>query len=238
MPPTGCPRFHGSTPPNMLEGNSMFSHASGFTINGCTFNINPQQPPPVILSPPNSPSWGGGSDWAGYIAHLEARLAALEAVVNLNPRAPAMENIFNPYNQPEYGDHVRATEFNSRDMDAMDCGDVVTVDVSGDWLGHTTSDASDRCSCSGCSFDSCLPKRSMVQTEDIPGDMCDAGATGVERVEPRPAAISGTTQALTMPKPVGHRTETSNVKRTSVELSGAPHSLDASEVSVSAASNK
>ncbi|KAJ6561371.1 hypothetical protein DFH09DRAFT_1082848 [Mycena vulgaris] len=212
MPPTRSSRFHGSAPPNMLEGNSMFSHASGFTINGGTFNINFQQS--AILSPPcgpqNSPSWGGGPDWAGYIAHLEARLAALEAVVNLNPqRNPSMEDIPNPYNQAEYGGHVRATEFNSRDMDAMDRGDV--VDVSGDWLGHTTS--------------------------DIPGERHDAGATGVERVEPRPAAISGTTQALTMPRPLGHSTETSNVERTSVELSVAPHSLNASEVSESAASN-
>ncbi|KAJ6491861.1 hypothetical protein DFH09DRAFT_1377186 [Mycena vulgaris] len=237
MPPTRSSRFHGSAPPNMLEGNSIFSHASGFTINGGTFNINPQQPPPVILSPPNSPSWGGGSDWAGYIAHLEARLAALEAVVNLNPRTPAMEDIFNPYNQPEYGDHVRATEFNSRDMDAMDRGDVVTVDVSGDWLGHTTSDASDRCSCSGCSFDSCLPKRSMVQTEDVPEDMRDAGAAGVGRLQPEPAAVSDMSQALTMPKPVGHRPDPLNVERTSVELPVAPHSLTASEVSESAASN-
>ncbi|KAJ6491849.1 hypothetical protein DFH09DRAFT_1453108 [Mycena vulgaris] len=235
MPPTRSSRFHGSAPPNMLEVNSMFSHASGFTINGGTFNINPPQAPPLILSPANSPSWAGGPDWAGYIAHLEARLAALEAVVNLNPRTPAMENIFNPYNQPEYGDHVWSTEFSSRDMDVTDRRDV--GDVSGDWSGHAASDVSYSCSCSGCSFDSRLPERSVCQTEDIPGDMCDAGATRAERLRPGPAAISGTTQALTMPKPVGHGTETSNVKRTSVELSGALHPLDASEVSGSAASN-
>ncbi|KAJ6469082.1 hypothetical protein DFH09DRAFT_1479461 [Mycena vulgaris] len=236
MPPLRSSYVHGSAPPNMLEENSMFSHASGFTINGGTFNISSQQPPPVILSPPNSPSWRGGPDWAGYIAHLEARLAALEAVVDLNPRNPSMEDIPNPDNQPEYGDQVWSAEFNSRDMDAMDRRDA--VDVIGDQSGHTASDASDRCSCSGCSFDSRLPERSVGQTEDIPGDMRDAGATGVERVEPGPAAVSGTSEALMMPEPVGHRPDPSNVERTSVELSGAPHSLDTSEVSVSAASNK
>ncbi|KAJ6474736.1 hypothetical protein DFH09DRAFT_461068 [Mycena vulgaris] len=230
------PRFHGSAPPNMLEGTSMFSHASGFTINGGTFNINLQQPPSVIFSSPNSLSWGGGPDWAGYIAHLEARLAALEAVVDLNPRNPSMEDIPNPYNQPEYGDHVWSTEFSSRDMAAMDRRDV--VDVSGDRSGHTASDVSYSCSCSGCSFDSRLPERSMFQTEDIPGHMCDAGTTGVERLWPGPAAVSATSQALTMPKPVGHQPDPSNVERPSVELSVAPHSLDAAEVSWSAASNQ
>ncbi|KAJ6539770.1 hypothetical protein DFH09DRAFT_1323330 [Mycena vulgaris] len=188
MPPTRSSRFHGSAPPKILEGNSMLSHASGFTINGGTFNINFQQSPSAILSPPNSPSWSGGPDWAGYIAHLEARLAALEAVVDLNPRNPSMEDISNPYNQAEYGDHVRSTEFNSRDMGAMDRGDV--VDVSGDWSGHTTSDAGYRSSCGGCSFDSHLPERSVSQTEDVPEDMRDAGATGVERLQPGPAAVS------------------------------------------------
>ncbi|KAJ6561375.1 hypothetical protein DFH09DRAFT_1364372 [Mycena vulgaris] len=220
----------------MLEGTSMFSHASGFTINGGTFNINAQQPPPVILSPPNSPSWSGGPDWAGYIAHLEARLAALEAVVDLNPRNQSMEDIPNRDNQPEYGDPLWSTEFGSRDMDAMDHRDV--ADVSGDWSGHNTSDASYSCSCSGCSFDSRLPERSVCQTEDIPEDMRDDGATGVERLQPEPTAVSGTSQALMLPEPVGHRPEPSNVERTSVELSVAPHSLDASEVSGSAASNK
>ncbi|KAJ6474726.1 hypothetical protein DFH09DRAFT_1109447 [Mycena vulgaris] len=182
----------------MLGGNSMFSHASGFTINGGTFNFNPQQPPPVILSPPcgpqNSPAWGGGPDWAGYIAHLEARLAALEAVVDLNPvdshgsqRNQSMENIPNPYDQPECGDHGWPTKFSSRGMAAMDHRDV--VDVSGDWSGHTDSDASDRFGCSGCSFDSRLPERSVFETGGAPakrGDMRDAGATGVERLQPDP----------------------------------------------------
>ncbi|KAJ6539786.1 hypothetical protein DFH09DRAFT_1368635 [Mycena vulgaris] len=235
MPPTRSSRFHGSAPPNMLGGNSMFSHASGVTINGGTFNINPQQPPPVILSPPNSPSWGGDHDLAGYIVHLEARLAALEAVVDLNHRNPSMEDIPNAYNQPEYGDHVWSTEFTSRNMAAMDHRDV--VDVSGDWSGHTASDASYRCSCSGCSFDSRLPERSVFETGDTPGDMRDAGATGVERLQAGPAAVFGTSQALMMPKPVGHRPEPSNIERPSVEISVAPHSLDASEVSGSAASN-
>ncbi|KAJ6474717.1 hypothetical protein DFH09DRAFT_1343056 [Mycena vulgaris] len=236
MPPPRSSRFHGSAPPNMLEGNSMFSHASGFTINGGIFNINPQQAPPVILSPPNSPLWSGGPDWAGYIAHLKARLAALEAVVDLNPRNQSMEDIPNPDNQAEYRDHVWSTGFSSRDMDAMDRGDV--VGVSGDWAGHTASDASYGCSCSRCSSDSPLPERSVCQTEDIPGDMRDAGATGVERLQAGPAAVSGTSTALMMPKPVGHRPEPSNVERTSVELSVAPHSIDASEVLRSAASNK
>ncbi|KAJ6474719.1 hypothetical protein DFH09DRAFT_1343059 [Mycena vulgaris] len=137
MPPTRSSHFHGSPPPNMLEGNSMFSHASGFTISGGTFYINPQQAPPC--GPQNSPAWGGGPDWAGYIAHLEARLAALEAVVDLNPRHPSMEDISNPDNQQQYEDHVWSTEFSSRDMDAMDRRDV--VDVSGDWSGHTASGA-------------------------------------------------------------------------------------------------
>ncbi|KAJ6491871.1 hypothetical protein DFH09DRAFT_1453136 [Mycena vulgaris] len=230
MPPTRSSRFHGSAPPNMLEGNSIFSHASGFTINGGTFNINLQQPP--SSGPQNSPSWSGGPDWAGYIAHLEARLAALEAVVDLNPRNPSREDIPNPDNQPECGDHVRSTEFGSRDMDARD-----VVDVSGDCSGHTTSDASS-CSCSGCSFDSRLLERSVFQTEDVPEDMRDAGVTGVERLQPGPAAVSGTSQAFTIPKLVEHRPEPSNVERTSVELSVAPHSIDASEVLRSAASNK
>ncbi|KAJ6491855.1 hypothetical protein DFH09DRAFT_1338393 [Mycena vulgaris] len=234
MPPPRSSRFNGSAPPNILEGNSMFSHASGFTINGGTFNINFQQSPPGILSPPcgpqNSPSWGGGSDWAGYIAHLEARLAALEA----GESEPSMENIFNPYNQPEYGDHVWSTEFSSRDMDVTDRRDV--GDVSGDWSGYTASDASS-CSCSGCSFDSRRPERSVLQTEDVPEDMRDAGAAGVGRLQPGPATVSDMSRALTMPKPVGHRLEPSNVERSSVELSVAPHSLTASEVSESAASN-
>ncbi|KAJ6491864.1 hypothetical protein DFH09DRAFT_1338402 [Mycena vulgaris] len=220
MPPPRSSRFHGSAPPNMLEGNSMFSHASGFTINGGTFNINPQQAPPVILFPPNSPLWSGGPDWAGYIAHLEARLAALEAVVDLNHRNSPVEDIPNHNNQPEYGDHVWSTEFGSRDMDAMDSRDV--VDVSGDRSGHTASDASYSCSCSGCSFDSHRPERSVCQTEDISGDMRD----------------TGTAQALMMHEPVVHRPEPSNVKRASVKLSVAHRSLDASEASVSAASNK
>ncbi|KAJ6469091.1 hypothetical protein DFH09DRAFT_1111303 [Mycena vulgaris] len=204
MPPTRSPRFHGSVPPNMLEENSMFSHASGFTSSGGTFYINPQQAPPVILSPANRPSGGGGPYWAGYIAHLEARLAALEAMVNLNPvdshglqRTPAMENIFDPYNQPEYGDHVWSTEFSSRDMDVTDRRDV--GDVSGDWSGHNAS-----------------------------GDVRDARATGVERLQPGPTALSSTSQAFMMPKLVEHRPEPSNFERTSVEPSVAPHSLAAS----------
>ncbi|KAJ6474731.1 hypothetical protein DFH09DRAFT_1472251 [Mycena vulgaris] len=204
MPPTRCPRFHGSAPPSMLEGNSMFSHASGFTINGGTFNINHQQPPPVILSPPNSPSWSGGPDWAGYIAHLEARLAALEAVVNLSPvdshgsqRNQSMEDIPNPDNQPECGDHVRSTEFGSRDMDARD-----VVNVSGD--------------CSGIPPQLQLQRLQFRLTPPrafhIPEDMRDAGATGVERLQPGPAAVSSTSQAFMMPKPVEHRPEPSNVE--------------------------
>ncbi|KAJ6469086.1 hypothetical protein DFH09DRAFT_1111298 [Mycena vulgaris] len=194
----------------------MFSHATGFTINGGTFNINFQQSPSAILSPPNSPAWGGGPDWAGYIAHLEARLAALEAVVDLNPvdshrsqRNPSMENIPNPDNQPEYGDHVWSAEFSSRDMDAMDRRDV--VDFCGDWSGHTAS--------------------------DIPGDMRDAGATGVERLQAGPAAVSGIPQVLMMPKPVECRPEPSDIERASAELSVASHS-PAAFVARSATSNK
>ncbi|KAJ6467044.1 hypothetical protein DFH09DRAFT_1295028 [Mycena vulgaris] len=114
-----------STPPNMLGGPSMFSNARTFTINGGTFNINAQQPPP------NRPPWGLGPSWARYIAHLEARLAELEALLDLNTINLSIKDVPNPDNQAEYGDDLWSAEFSSGEMDR---GGV--VDVSGDRSGH------------------------------------------------------------------------------------------------------
>ncbi|KAJ6467048.1 hypothetical protein DFH09DRAFT_1483716 [Mycena vulgaris] len=70
MPPTRSMPLRASKSPFKAPGRkSMFSRASGFTINGGTFNISASQP----LDSPSLPN-----RLSRYVEHLEARLAELE----------------------------------------------------------------------------------------------------------------------------------------------------------------
>ncbi|KAJ6469088.1 hypothetical protein DFH09DRAFT_1111300 [Mycena vulgaris] len=75
MPPTRSRRLRDAPSPfNGPGGKSMFSRASGFTINGGTFNISASQP----LDPPSLPN-----HLSRYVEHLEGRLTELEDLVDM-----------------------------------------------------------------------------------------------------------------------------------------------------------
>ncbi|KAJ6491856.1 hypothetical protein DFH09DRAFT_1338394 [Mycena vulgaris] len=79
MPPARSRRLRGSASPfNAPGGTSMFSRASGFTINGGTFNISASQP----LDPPSLQN-----RLSRYVHHLEGRLAELEDLVDMTTLA-------------------------------------------------------------------------------------------------------------------------------------------------------
>ncbi|KAJ6539825.1 hypothetical protein DFH09DRAFT_1323374 [Mycena vulgaris] len=165
MPPTRSMPLRASKSPFKAPGRkSMFSRASGFTINGGTFNISASQP----LDSPSLPN-----RLSRYVEHLEARLAELEDWVDMTTLAElysygsisqinlSIEN--DPHDQPGYGDKTGAPGLPCEDRkDRMDySGSMSTISSQG------TSNSRGSCiaHCHG-GFHSHLPATSMSTIPD------------------------------------------------------------------------
>ncbi|KAJ6491874.1 hypothetical protein DFH09DRAFT_1453141 [Mycena vulgaris] len=152
MPPTRSVRRRSSASSFTAPGRkSMFSHASGFTIDGGTFNISGSQP----LDPPTLPN----RPWR-YVKHLETRVAKLEDLINLS-----IEN--NSNDQPAYGDETGAPDLVRESKDAMDHSGSMPADSS-----QGTNNSRGRCRAQGLGgFHSYLPTPSVSIIPDRAGEL-------------------------------------------------------------------